>query len=616
MEIVICTTPIRPTPTDYPPFGSMAIIQSLRSAGYDPYFYDIDGLRPSFEEVERFFSTRKPDVLGISAVVSTAYSYTKKLALMVKRVSPKTRIVLGGNLAASAEICHRLARIDYCVAGEGESVAVNLMNYLSERVATGSAGDDYQKLKAVRGISFIDPDGHMTFTGYEAAIPAGELFDPDYTILQKYSRIENYISDPATRGDFPADPRTYEPHRRGKRMATLITAKGCVARCTFCHRWDKGYRALSVARIVKMVRYLQENYNVGFIQFGDENFGSDRRQVNELLEALAPLDILFNVAGVRCRTVDPDLLRRMKAAGCVSLFYGMETGSPRILQAMEKNASLEHNLNAALWTQQAGLFTIYQLVLGMPGESAETISETIEFFKKATEVLPEHPGRRLSINYIQALPGTPVYENARKRGMLGKTLEDEERYLELISDTNAADDTKFLNFTDTDLLTVQSWRRRIILECIANYWKKNNVPRPTFWQACRYLALQAIGLAPADRVDSPPSEKRLGLEYSRGGYFNLQASNRYDIIGTYFYPLRTPIIWSWLVYRESRRLGLKVFLPRLWETLVHRVKLLSGGRPGAPARYQSLRKIVDAGSGSEASRSPSEIAMAPLRAGR
>src|SRR5437588_9544418 len=106
MKIVINTTPIRPVPTTYPPFGSMAVIQSLRGAGYDPYFYDIDGLRPSFEEVELFFAERRPDVLGISAVVSTAYSYTKRLGRMIRRVSPKTRIVLGGNLAASAEILH------------------------------------------------------------------------------------------------------------------------------------------------------------------------------------------------------------------------------------------------------------------------------------------------------------------------------------------------------------------------------------------------------------------------------------------------------------------------------------------------------------------------------
>ena len=193
MKIVICTTPIRPVPTDYPPLGSLAVIQSLCGAGYDPYFYDIDGLRPSFEEVEKFFREYQPDVVGISAVVSTAYAYTKKLGLMIRRVAPNARIILGGNLAASAEICHRLAGIDYCVIGEGEIVSANLVNYLANRIRNKNPGDDYEALSKIRGISFINPKGEMVFTGYELRIPAEELFEPDFSILERYSRIGNFI---------------------------------------------------------------------------------------------------------------------------------------------------------------------------------------------------------------------------------------------------------------------------------------------------------------------------------------------------------------------------------------------------------------------------------------
>jgi len=102
-------------------------------AGYDPYFYDIDGLRPSFEEVERFFRDYQPDVVGVSAVVSTAYGYTKRLTKMLRRVCPQAKVIVGGNLAASAEILHRLAGIDICVIGEGEVVSVNLIRALEKR---------------------------------------------------------------------------------------------------------------------------------------------------------------------------------------------------------------------------------------------------------------------------------------------------------------------------------------------------------------------------------------------------------------------------------------------------------------------------------------------------
>jgi anaerobic magnesium-protoporphyrin IX monomethyl ester cyclase len=94
MKIILCTTPIRPVPTDYPPFGSLALIQALRKNGFDHYFYDIDGLRPSFDEVTHFFQEQKPDVIAISAVVSTAYAYTKKLTLTLKKILPETHVII------------------------------------------------------------------------------------------------------------------------------------------------------------------------------------------------------------------------------------------------------------------------------------------------------------------------------------------------------------------------------------------------------------------------------------------------------------------------------------------------------------------------------------------
>jgi len=607
-KIVICTTPIRPVPTDYPPFGSMAIIQALRGAGYDPVFYDIDGLRPTFESVEEYFTREQPDVLGISAVVSTAYAYTKRLARMVKRVSPKTRIILGGNLAASAEILHRLAGIDYCVSGEGEVVAVNLMNYLSRRIERALGGDDFVALRAIPGISFLDADGRLVFTGFEAKIPAEDFIEPDYTILEKESRIENFIVDPLTRQDFAWDPRTSQPHRKGKKVATVVTTKGCVARCTFCHRWDKGYRTRPVDHIVRQIQHLKDRYNVGFIMFSDENFGSDRQLVNELIEAIKPLDVLYIVGGVRCRTVDPDLLKRLKDSGCTAVYYGMESGSTRILQVMEKNATLEHNRNAARWTAEAGLYTIYQLVLGMPGESAETIRETTEFFKEATALLPEPPLMRMSINFIQALPGTPVYEYARHIGEIGKTLAEEEKYLELISDINAADETKFINFTDWDYLTVQSWRRRMTIDCFTHYMRAKGLPGPSLKDIYRHLILPRISPKEYERLRRESQET---LGYEQGGYFNLQRSLHYEIIGTYFYALRTPLIWAWLLKQEFKRLGPRRFASRLAETIRRRV---AGPTHDAYADYRSLRKVVDAIVPKPAT--PDEMAMAPFRAGR
>ena len=307
------------------------------------------------------------------------------------------------------------------------------------------------------------------------------------------------------RGDFAQDPRSHEPHRVGKKAGTVIFTKGCVARCTFCHRWDKGFRQIPAERMIRRIRHLMDQYNVGFIVFGDENFGSDRKATYELVRLIKPLDILWQVGGVRAGTVDLELLKAMRDAGCVAIYYGFESGSPEILKVMEKKLDLEHNLNAARWTHEAGLFTIYQLVLGMPGETHSTIRDTIEMVKQITAFLPDPPSNRLSPNFIQALPGTPVYEHARTIGLIGSTLEEEEAYLLSISDVDAGDDTKFLNFTNYPYLTVQSWRPRVMYEATAH------------WHRVRAIEKRA---APA------PSDESAFKAYQEGGYFNLQARVR------------------------------------------------------------------------------------------
>lgn len=605
MDIVFCTTPIRPTPTTYPPFGSLAVIQSLRAAGFDPYFYDIDVLRPPLDEVEAFLRRRRPDVLAISAVVSTAYGYVKQLTHLAKRAVPGIRVVLGGNMAASAEILHRLGGVDICVIGEGEVVAVNLMRELERRVGRGL---DFQALNEVRGITFLDQDGEMVFTGYEARLPADQVFNPDWSILEKFSRIEHFITEPL-RPDFAQDERTAQPHRRGKMMATLVTAKGCVARCTFCHRWDQGYRAIPPEQIVSHVRMLMERYNVGFITFSDENFGSDKRQTRELIHLLKPLDILWQVGGVRVRSMTPELLKEMREAGCVAVYYGMETGSSDILTIMEKKTTGQDNLNAARWTQQAGLFTIFQMVLAMPGENEKTIRETTEFLKAVTQDVYESPRSRISMNYIQALPGTPVYEYARIKGLIGRSLADEEQYLLRISDIDADDDTKMLNFTNSDLLTVRSWRRRVVLEVMRHYYRYNRTPIPPFGKFLRTLLNRKV-LRREDASTTREDNERVVNEYTKGGYFNLSRDLGYDVIVAYFYPFRRVILAAWLLREEFLRLPLPIFLSHIAEWLRHRLV----GSPEPPLKVESLRETVKRLEPSPATRT--ERSMQPLRAGR
>jgi radical SAM superfamily enzyme YgiQ (UPF0313 family) len=371
-------------------------------------------------------------------------------------------------------------------------------------------------------------------------------------------------------------------------MGTVTSTKGCVARCTFCHRWDKGFRQLPPEKVIQRIRYLMDRYQVGFVLFGDENFGSDLKALDELVRFIQPLDILWQVAGVRACTIDSERLKRMRDAGCVALYYGFETGSPEILKVMEKNLDLEDNLRAARSTFEAGLFTVYQLVLGMPGETPRTINDTLRMVKQITEFLPEPAHRYLSINYIQALPGTPVYEYARAKGLIGPRLEDEDRYLFSISDVNAGDDVKFLNFSSYPYLTVQSWRPRILYEAT------------THWQRVRAKRGMPVSLVPRGSFQ----------DYDRGGYFNLHQMTRSPWLLRLLYPIRGFPIGIWTLVSVFRRGQKRIFFSHLWEWLC------SGfvRKPTSLSEVRSLRRILQGLL--PVPTTPSQGAMAPLRQGR
>lgn len=491
MKICICTTPLRPTPTTFPPFGSMAIIQSLRDAGHEVSFLHIDYFRYADGWMREYFAMHQFDVVGISAVVSTAYMYTKYLGNLIREVSPSTCIVVGGNLAASAEILLRKCQIDFCVVGDGEIIIRNLVAEVS------SGAKNFERLRAVKGICFLGSDHEFIFTGYGEKPPADQISWPDYGILESDGSLSHYISDTI---DNRIDG-TYDIHGEGARLATIVMTKGCVARCTFCHRWEKGFRVRPVDQVIAHAKFLKDRFNVRYLDIADENFGSDHAVARELADELGKLGMVWRCAGVRANTVDQESLWHWQRNGCTSVIFGFESGSDRILKIMEKKVTVEQNLAALEAVCQTGMTTVIQLVIGMPGETDDTIRETIDFLKRAAPLVTlwkdKAPSELISINYAQALPGTPLYEWAREHGYIGVELDEEEKYLIHISDTDAYLSDHFINYTGLPLLRVLMWQVWILAEIDAHHYRSqadaDGQCYPGVWQIVRYY-ISAVGI--------------------------------------------------------------------------------------------------------------------------
>lgn len=629
MKVLLVTTPIRPTPTPFPPFGSLALLQYLRKNGIEgAAFYDIDCLRPSFEEAVDHIVREAPDVLGISAVVSTAYAYTKKLSLAVKKRLPDTLIVVGGNMAASAEILLRRTGADLCVLGEGEKILLNIVR----RAGTSKEPHDFQDIK---GLMLLDrTSDKLVNTGYELPVPADQLYDIDWDDLTRGSKIDHFfpvlLDDPYRAAiKFNNDPRVFEPHRRHKTVGTLYSAKGCVNRCTFCHRWDKGLRTIPVDIFMQRLEVMISRFNVGFLMMADENFGADRRWLNEFCDKIKKYDILWT-AGSRVKGVTREMVDMLKDSGCRAFGFGIESGSPRILSVMEKKTTIDENKAALRATHEAGIPSPLAMVLGMPGESPETIRETIELCKFSKSLLPWVNPNNLALNYAQALPGTPLYEFARHKGLIGHDIDGEEAYLLAISDRDAHDEFTTLNFTSYPMLMVQTWRPLITVETNQHFiktfgieqylkvvlgeWKMEHEPQPdSGYFANPMRLLETAGMvrlteSGQDHFAFLPTPKRPPLwSLLKRGQLGL-ALIAYPEAA---YRLRR-LLTLFVLFKDIKKFGFRYTGRLVGEYLVFLLRQVFGRRendlPG-----QSLRKIVQNELGVLAADNP---AMDPLRKGR
>lgn len=590
MKILIVTIPLRDAPGYDIPYGALTVMNYVRKGGFDDVeLYNIDDLRPSYDDALAYIRGKKPDILGVSAIVSTAYEFTKMLTLDIKKYLPETLIVVGGNMGASAEILLRKTGTDMVAIGEGEKAFLNIVR----RAKTTHYIPDFTNIK---GLALLDSEGALVNTGYETPMPVEEIWDCDFRDLEKSTDIDKVFRKAFDENGPVADwirndPRGSELHRRDKTIGHLACVKGCVARCTFCHRWDKGIKHISITRIMKELDHHIEHYNVGFVMIFAETFGNDKKWLAEFCEEIKKRDVLWWSGGLRANAAaaTPEWIKIMKDSGCACLTYGNETGSEKMLQIMEKKVTLEDNFNSMKWTIEAGIYTGIQLVIGMPGETDETIAETIEYCKFVTTLSADKDPNYMSSNYAQALPGTPLYEFGRHKGLIGLDIDSEEQYLISISDRNARDEKTTLNFTDSSTLTCRTWRPRITIEVNHHFTKTFGIEQ--------YLKMVTGTRGFKRLIDNTPELARRSKASKHHGIPGLYylLSRRYLGLAMICHPIfffRTRWFLPLMVLTVSMRdEGIGSAWKLLKEHIGHKIKSLVTLRHQI-GEYKSLRKIV------------------------
>jgi len=582
MDLILLNTPNRDSVDTFPPYAIMALKKYLADRGIDQVeVMDVDYHRPTIKQIVQEVREKQPAIVGISAVVSTSYAFTKELSLAIKEALPSVTVIVGGNLAASAEVLIRKAKVDFCVIGEGELVLYKFLTRYKE------CGPSTEFFKDIPGLVFQDSSGEIVNTGYEEAISAEILYEIDYEDL-RYG-VEAYFPKMFDKDGrvvltaFAGDHRTFEPRRRHQRYFQFIIGKGCVAKCTFCHRWDKGIRHIPVDLLMDRLDHLIKNFDVGFINAQIEAFACDKRWLQDFCRAIKSRDVLWEAGAVRAKSIDRETIDLMHESGCVSIIYGFETGSPKMLEVMEKKTTLEENIKAQELNISKGYYnTIIQLVIGMPGETPETIQETSEFVSHCMTLSPDINPHNISTNFALALPGTPLYEFGRRKGLIAASLEGEEKYLLSVSNVEASSHVNAINFTDCPTLEIWSWKYRIQIDAAYAFVRK-------FSEETYLKAISGRQKFPLIEQAATEESPKLGLMAlaRRLASFDTAGLLRYHPVFMYRIKGLLPYV---MLLKAYRRVGKRKALALLFEYWRYKIpgKL---SRDSIPAR--SLRKVVD-----------------------
>jgi anaerobic magnesium-protoporphyrin IX monomethyl ester cyclase len=351
---------------------AQAVIQS------DVQIYAIGALYPMIREVERVCN-------------------------IIKALKPNSTIILGGSLPSPIpEFALRQTGADIATIGEAEITIPVLMAALA---GNGNLAD-------VRGIAYLD-DGQFVDNG-KPILPRRatkeEVGWPDREIYP----VERYIQAPK-----------FYPFQQTDRILPIVTGRGCPYSCNFCFRVNS-YRIRPFDDLFEEMEYLIDRYRLNGFYIVDDLLMNSEKKITEFCEGVIDrgLNIKYNCTG-RVNTVTPKIAKLLSASGCNSIYYGLEAGNQEILETMSKKTTLEQIYEAVRLTRENDIFCSYGVMFGQPGETEETLRDSVDLLKKIS-----YGGYRASkIFGCIPFPGTGLYDWCKETGRIKDDADFYNRYI-------------------------------------------------------------------------------------------------------------------------------------------------------------------------------------------
>jgi anaerobic magnesium-protoporphyrin IX monomethyl ester cyclase len=373
----------------YPPLGLLYISgflnqQGVQNSVFDSTFSDKESL---FKQIE----AEKPDVLAIYANLMTKVNVIE-IANRCKRLSPATKVVLGGPDVTYNTENYLKHGTDFIVIGEGENTMFELVEFLSSK----SENLPHE----VSGLAFIDENGTLVKTSPRVKMKEiDELPVPNRDAID----IQKYID-------------AWKTHH-GESALSVSTQRGCPYTCKWCSTavYGQSYRRRSPEKVVAELKEIQEKYAPDTIWFVDDVFTVSHKWLREFVDALevAELTVKFECIS-RADRMNKEVIALLKRAGCFRVWIGAESGSQKIIDAMDRRVSVDQVREMIIETRKQGIEAGTFIMLGYPGETQEDIEETVKHLKISN---PDH----FTITVAYPIKGTSLYDEIEAK----KTTEPE-----------------------------------------------------------------------------------------------------------------------------------------------------------------------------------------------
>jgi len=409
------------------PLGLAYIASYVRSKGVNVELLDATALDIDDEILRYIIKSINPCLVGITSNTST-FGAVINIANIVKDVNPESITLVGGRHAtALTEQTLNVKSIDFVGIGEGEVTTYELAKLILDNASFDA--------KNVAGLAWLGNEHEVCKSNSRQLLNnLDELPYPAYDLLpiEKYRvSIKWYNRSP---------------------VATMVTSRGCPYKCTFCDIQTisgRSVRYRSTENIINEIKSLINNFGTKEILFYDDTFTLNMKRTHEICDAIIAEQLNITwccLSRVNC--VDLELLKKMKKAGCHMISYGLETGSEQMLASVDKATTLAQAEEAIHLTKQVGIRSTGSFVFGLPGETVETMRETIEWAKKVDPTFAI---------FFRAIPfvGTPLHTYLVNEGLYSNS-DNWENYLQTF--TAPAYEIPTISSTEVMLNMENAWK--------------------------------------------------------------------------------------------------------------------------------------------------------------